>query len=245
MKIFSLFIAVLLSNFVFSQDDKSILKINYRLLPISQYYFNHDASTPQEEKDFSVALRSGYDFSYSLYYNLKEKKSLFVFDTLIVTKVKGKEDYWTDPENKINFCVTQKDGSYKRKEQLLDQEVFITGKNNVEWEILKETKEIMGYKCFKAVSKDKSLLYTVWFTKEIPVQTGPSLFNNLPGVVLWAEDYFSTISVTKISYEKNYNNYIKTENVIINVLKKIKESDFFKESVFLLKKSNLVSQFKR
>ncbi|WP_051197410.1 GLPGLI family protein [Flavobacterium soli] len=245
MNHFALFCTVFFLNFAFSQSDKNILKINYSLLPISQYYFNHDASTPQEEKDFDIALRTGYNYNYSLYYNLKEKKSLFVLDTLIVTKVKGKEDYWTDPENKINFCIIQKDGYYKRKEQIFDQEIYITGKDNIEWEILNDTKEIMGYKCYKAISKNKDLMFTVWFTKEIPVQTGPSLYNNLPGLVLWAEDYFSTISVTKISYEKNYSNYTKSESTIKNELKNIKQNDFTEETVFLLKKTNLVSQFKK
>ena len=244
MKQLHLTIVLLLCNFLFSQTENKILKINYNLIPISQYYFNHDSSTPQETKDFDIALRSGYNFNYSLYYNLAEKTSAFVLDTLIVTKVKGKEDYWTDPENKINFCIVSKDGRYKRKEQVFDQEIYISGKNDIEWEFINETREILGYKCTKAISKEKDLLISVWFTKEIPLQTGPSLFNSLPGVVLWAEDYFSTISVTKISYENNISNYNKAIENVNNKLKKIDEDDFSDEKVFLLRKTKLISQLK-
>jgi GLPGLI family protein len=230
---------------VFAQGGNKILKINYNLIPISQYYFNHDDSTPQETKDFDMALRSGYNFNYSLYYDLKNKKSVFVLDTLIVTKIKGKEDYWTDPENKIGFCIVEKNGFYKRKEQVFDQEVYIEGKNNsIEWDFLDETKEILGYKCQKAVSKDKNLLLSVWFTREIPIHTGPSMFINLPGVVLWAEDYFSTISVSKISYENNSDSYQIIVNKIQDSLKKINNNDFSKENTFLLRKSQLVSRLK-
>lgn len=230
---------------MFSQKENQILKIKYNLIPFSQHYFNHDASTPQETKDFDIALRSGYNFNFSLYYNLKEKKSIFILDTLIVTKVKGKEDYWTDPENKINFCFTEKDGSYKRKEQVFDQEIYVTGnKNDIEWEFLNETKDILGYKCHKAISKNKELLLTVWFTKEIPIQAGPSLYNNLPGIVLWAEDYFNTISVSKISYEKNITNYNNAVLKISAFLKKVDEDDFSKENVFLHRKAQLISQLK-
>lgn len=230
---------------MFSQKENQILKIKYNLIPLSQHYFNHDASTPQETKDFDIALRSGYNFNFSLYYNLKEKKSIFILDTLIVTKVKGKEDYWTDPENKINFCFTEKDGSYKRKEQVFDQEIYVTGnKNDIEWEFLNETKDILGYKCHKAISKNKELLLTVWFTKEIPIQAGPSLYNNLPGIVLWAEDYFNTISVSKISYEKNITNYNNAVLKISAFLKKVDEDDFSKENVFLHRKAQLISQLK-
>lgn len=242
---FNVLIALLFSACMFSQKEKQILKIEYNLIPLSQHYFNHDASTPQETKDFDIALRSGYKFNFSLYFDLKERKSVFVFDTLIVTKVKGKEDYWTDPENKINFCLTEKDGSYKRKEQVFDQEVYVTGsKDDIEWEFLNETKDILGYKCYKAISKNKELLFSVWFTKEIPIQAGPSLFNNLPGVVLWAEDYFNTISVSKISYEKNMTNYNNAILKISNTLNKIDESDFSKENVFLLRKLQLIAQLK-
>jgi GLPGLI family protein len=244
MRKLNLIITLLLCNFLFSQTENKILKINYNLIPISQHYFNHDASTPQETKDFDIALRTGYNFNYSLYYNLKEKNSFFVLDTLIVTKVKGKEDYWTDPENKINFCKTNKDGSYQRMEKVFDQEVYVNGKNDIQWEFTNETREILGYQCTKAVSKDKDLLLTVWFTKEIPIQAGPSMFNNLPGLVLWAEDYFSTISVNKISYETNDSNYNKAVENVTNKLKKIEDDDFSNENVFLLRKSKLVSQLK-
>lgn len=245
MKKLNLFITLLISVCMFSQKENQILKIKYNLIPFSQHYFNHDASTPQETKDFDIALRSGYNFNFSLYYNLKEKKSIFILDTLIVTKVKGKEDYWTDPENKINFCFTEKDGSYKRKEQVFDQEIYVTGnKNDIEWEFLNETKDILGYKCHKAISKNKELLLTVWFTKEIPIQAGPSLYNNLPGIVLWAEDYFNTISVSKISYEKNITNYNNAVLKISAFLKKVDEDDFSKENVFLHRKAQLISQLK-
>jgi hypothetical protein len=70
------------------------------------------------------------------------------------------------------------------------------------------------------------------------------MFNNLPGLVLWAEDYFSTISVNKISYETNDSNYNKAVENVTNKLKKIEDDDFSNENVFLLRKSKLVSQLK-
>lgn len=244
MKKSFLVISILFTCIIQSQTPEQILKIDYKLIPISQYYFNHDASTPEEERTFDIALRSGYNFQYSLLFDLKTRRSIFNLDTLIVTKVKGKEDYWTDPENKIKFCITNSDGTYTRKEHLFDQEILIKGnKSSVQWEITNEFKEILGYECTKAVSKDKDMLFTVWFTKEIPIQTGPSLFNNLPGVVLWAEDYFSTISVTKISYQNNKKNYDKLEQIIQNQISKDKD-DIIEENIFLLKKSDLVNQLR-
>ncbi len=56
------------------------------------------------------------------------------------------------------------------------------------WEILDETKDIIGYECIKAVSADRGRRWTVWFTPEIPIQEGPWKLCGLPGLILEAED---------------------------------------------------------
>ena len=224
--------------------NNKILNVQYKLLPISQYYFNHNETTPPEEKEFDIALRSGYHFKFNLSVNLKTNQSLFLLDTLIVTKVKGKEDYWTDPEDKPKYCIKESNNNYYRKEDLLGQEVFIKGKqSDIEWDITNETKKILDFECIKAISKNKDYLITVWFTKDIPVSAGPSNFLGLPGLVLWAEDYFSTISVEKISYSENDGTFEKLYSKQLNIYQSKKEDNEIEEKIFLLKKSELSEQF--
>ena len=243
-----LFTATLLlffSQFASSQNvDEKILNVRYKLLPISKYYFKHEETTSIEQREFSIALRSGYKFTFDLSVNLKTNKSLFLLDTLIVTKVKGKEDYWTKPENRPKYCIKESNNSYCRREDLFEQQAHIRGKQtDIEWQITKETKKILNFECIKATSKNKSFLITVWFTKEIPVSSGPSNFFGLPGLVLWAEDYFSTISVEKIAYSTNDGTFDKQFSKQLEIFKAGEEGNQVTEKVFLLKKAALSEEF--
>ncbi len=60
-----------------------------------------------------------------------------------------------------------------------------------------EKKEILGYECKKAVSKDKKK--TVWFTDYIPVADGPMVGQGITGLVLEATDNSNIYMATKIS----------------------------------------------
>lgn len=220
-----------------------ILNVQYKLLPISQYYFNHTDATPVGEKEFDIALRSGYIFKYNLSVNLKTHQSLFVLDTLIVVKVKGKEDYWTDPEDKPKYCIKDKSGHYFRREDVLNHVVYIKGNpKSIDWEITNETKKILGFECLKAISRNKKHLITLWFTNEIPVSAGPSNFLGLPGLVLWAEDYFSTISVEKISYSENDGTFDEKYNKKLIEYNSQKKDDEIEDKIFLIKKAELSNQ---
>lgn len=88
-----------------------------------------------------------------------------------------------DKEKSIN--VIEQDGQKYFVEKKFDQ---------WNWEILDETKNILGYKCYKAMGKmqqynyvlkeNRTLKVTAWFTTQIPVSFGPSGFDGLPGLVL-------------------------------------------------------------
>lgn len=53
------------------------------------------------------------------------------------------------------------------------------------WKILKESKDIMGLKCYKATLQDSVV---AWFCPEIPVNEGPNTYCGLPGIILDLED---------------------------------------------------------
>jgi GLPGLI family protein len=52
------------------------------------------------------------------------------------------------------------------------------------WKLTGDQKELLGYKCQKAVLQDTLRKVEAWFTPQIPVAVGPGEFADLPGMVL-------------------------------------------------------------
>lgn len=75
--------------------------------------------------------------------------------------------------------------------------------NKQEWEILDETKTILGYTVRKAQIKlDNQMMYA-WFTNEIPVPSGPYKNTGLPGLIL--EIYYSKQNTTCVATHIKFN----------------------------------------
>lgn len=52
------------------------------------------------------------------------------------------------------------------------------------WKLTDEQKTILGYNCRKAVFTDSTGTAEAWFTPELPIASGPSVFSQLPGLIL-------------------------------------------------------------
>ena len=98
------------------------------------------------------------------------------------------------------------------------------------WKMTGESKKIGQYTCFKAVYekevqetvfsfgsqnqnrnnvKTKMVEVSAWFTPDIPVSTGPSWYQGLPGLILEVNDDNTTILCTKIVMNPNEKSKIK------------------------------------
>lgn len=110
-----------------------------------------------------------------------------------------------------------------KKKEVLQQQEFMTRMflitselPNTQWKITGRQKMILEYPCMEARSVDTAGIVTVvWFTPSIPVQSGPSRFSNLPGLVLEANVNDSSMVLTAKS--------ISTEAPEKALLKKPKE----------------------
>ena len=83
--------------------------------------------------------------------------------------------------------------------------------NTINWKLEKETKNIGEYTCFKATTtrtdtmqlngeekETKEVTITAWYTPQIPVNNGPSMYHGLPGLILEANDGSEVIVCSKI-----------------------------------------------
>lgn len=62
---------------------------------------------------------------------------------------------------------------------------------NIKWIITADTTTIFNYKCFKAKSTFKGREWIAWFTRDIPISSGPWKLFGLPGLILRANDSFN------------------------------------------------------
>ena len=67
---------------------------------------------------------------------------------------------------------------YKYSEKLESQQ----------WLITDDTATYFNLKCQKATTKFRGRAYSAWFTKEIPITSGPWKFYGLPGLIIKIED---------------------------------------------------------
>lgn len=76
----------------------------------------------------------------------------------------------------------------------------------IEWAIGPQKKQILQQECQMATTTFRGRHYTVWFAPAIPINAGPWKLNNLPGIILAANDDKNEVSFicTKINKpEKN------------------------------------------
>lgn len=93
-----------------------------------------------------------------------------------------------------------------------------------EYEITNETKDILGFKCYKAIPKLKSNDYKavivmpeyVYFTNQLPYLGGPTLAVNLPGPILEVKNKLTIIKALKI--EKTNSNLEKKKSLSRHII---------------------------
>jgi GLPGLI family protein len=143
----------------------------------------------------NICGQNGHNIEYAINWtnNDYEIKSHFVFnDSFAFYYFITSEDKLKDS---INFgsLVINHAHFYDRKNNLIYYEVDYPLGNTylikdtikeIIWNILPQTKIVLGYNCFKATAKVKSRKVIVWFTKELGNGKGHPWYAGVPGVPL-------------------------------------------------------------
>jgi GLPGLI family protein len=150
--------------------------------------------------------------------NSDENKN-FKFYTTLAKISHTSVDYYLNKKEKI---LIQKQTSG----ELLEYKNF-----EIDWQITKETKNIDGYLCYKAINeiketnRNKQVItteYVAWFAPSLPFSFGPKNFSGLPGLILEMKVNNTTFLATKINLQEkeikiefpkgnriDYNEYVK------------------------------------
>lgn len=156
--------------------------------------------TSQEKYKIEVTYKENRDFDIEInkicqlqinntqsYYIEKEVKENF-------EKTKSKiHNYGGNFNREINTSL--KNNTIYVKEKLRGEIIIIKERvAKIKWRIHHNEKDIiLGYNCIKAIGEFRGRLYTVWFTKEIPVPFGPWKLNGLPGLILGVKDNLNQV----------------------------------------------------
>ena len=199
------------SSFVY---DKSIENFYYKL------DYTPDKRNSNKKKETTCILQIGKEYSKFYDLNALKKDSLiekFSHQESIGAKEMNQifsvQDIW---QNTILKSFSSKktiiqDNAYKYYQYEEDYPSF-------KWNVLSETKIILGYSCQKATMVFRGRKYVAWYAKDLPINNGPYLFADLPGLILEIEDtknHFHFIAVA--ADKKSYDIYLRNEDRILKV----------------------------
>lgn len=134
----------------------------------------------------------------------------------LIRKVRFKKDVLKDFQNRLIIFqgkVHSTKYEYEKKTP------------NLNWELKKENKSILNYNTKKATINYGGRKWIAWYTEEIPINLGPYVFGNLPGLILELYDdernfHFLTVGIDN----KEQEIYKRIEKKIVKTTKK----DFLK-----------------
>lgn len=195
-------------NFIFSQTSG---RITYRA------FFTKSEATEelrsknilryQESLDEEMMLKM---LTFNLDFNNNE--SLFYLSQNLITEHENqsRKKYVTSL-----FYGFDKIYINKTKNELIEQLYYSSGNilkfkkaNFIEWNLTKETKNIIGYKCYKATytyiqkwrGREFPWKITAWYTPEIAQQYGPIRYTGLPGIILQISEDNRSFVANKIKF---------------------------------------------
>lgn len=102
---------------------------------------------------------------------------------------------------------------------------YVEKKPNLNWKLVNDNKTILNYKVKKAMVNYGGRKWVAWYTEEIPINLGPYVFGNLPGLILELYDDKKNFHFIAIGIDnKQKGIYKRVEKKIVKTSKK----DFFK-----------------
>lgn len=199
------------------QMTAQVNRISLRCLYLEEYV--KDAKNPNQIKQDEFALdieEGGESVFYSVYERrIKEQRDSMVQIGMTASEIINEQ---RDLPRTHQYFEYYKNLSEKGKYTCFDKVVKLYSYEEalpvLNWSIVEETKEILGYKCQMATTRIDNRSWVVWFTMDIPISDGPWLLTGLPGLILEASDsenifHFKAIELKKQTVDVNLPKNVK------------------------------------
>lgn len=203
-------ILIFLFNFklIFSQTNGRITYKAFFTKPVAtEELRNKNIIRYQESLDEEMMAKM---LTFNLDFNSNE--SLFYLSKSLISEHENQ-----DTKKYVTGLFYGYDKIYinKTKDTLIEQLFYSSGKilklkkaNFIKWSLTKETKNIIGYKCYKATytyiqkwrGKEFPWKITAWYTPKILQQYGPIRYSGLPGLILELSEENRSFVANKIQY---------------------------------------------
>ncbi len=194
-KIWLIIAVFIVSNDLYSQSGTITFnrKVNLRNIIQKLPYLS------QEEKDRNI-LVWGKDTNKGQDYILTYSDSLSIY-----LEKESDENYgynWSEDSDIIlrnHSAKKTKDIRYLLgKKYLIEDDM-----PKYKWKILNELKDVAGYVCMKAESRDtvNNVVVEAWFTDKIPFRGGPEGYAGLPGIILALDMNIDDVNIVATKIE--------------------------------------------
>jgi len=215
-----------ISNAILSQE-KIYDTLNFEILYNYTYQINSENTS--DIKSENMVLKIGNHISEYVSYN-----KIQAMKKLNEMLKNGYSDMSQVPKSSIRYKVVKNN---KNEEVIFFNSFGTIGLFYKEplklmnWTLINEEKDILSYKCKKAITNFSGRDYEAWYSVDINLPEGPYKFNGLPGLILSITDTknhhrFEVTDIKKINevynldYEKHTylskKEYIETVNKIKN-----------------------------
>lgn len=178
--------------------------------------------------DFNTLKKDSIEEKFSYYKNLGavELNKLLT----IRAKIGFKKNIFRDLKNNsltIQSKIYKKNYEYKEKKNILN------------WQLVKLNKTILNYKAKKATVNYGGRKWIAWYTEEIPINLGPYVFGNLPGLILELYDDKKNFHFMAIGVDNEQKEIYKS--IKKNTIETSKENFFKAERNFYEKPENFIT----
>ena len=222
-----IFLFLFFYQFLFSQQQYTV---RYAVVPTKGSLENIDdySDKTQDLKDFFLVLSKDADKTLNvLEYHLIVNNDKSIFKLVSGSPTDFKLNQWAIGLATKDLFYYDKTTSY-RQTSFNKEKFIITSPLVNNWTLLKESKIIDGYKCFKATcekplwgsapqqnTNGTNYIVTAWYCPKIASKFGPKGFSSLPGLILELQD-------NKITFFMKSINYNPVQPIDFNEIDKIK-----------------------
>ncbi len=156
---------------------EEVMKLNIELNDESAAFIS---MMPNESKNEKVLYFNSESSLYKNVEKVQEESGVIEQETegvIVMVEMSGPEDeVYCDLKNKENIEQTE---FMSRQFLIVDKAVEFP------WKLTGNQKQILDYQCQEAIYENESgEITTAWFTPQIPVSVGPSIYSGLPGAIL-------------------------------------------------------------